>query len=41
MKIEGEDDAQHSWHISVMAMILGEYSNKKIDMQGNKNVINS
>lgn len=27
-----EDDAQHSWHISVMAMILGEYSNEKIDV---------
>ena len=27
-----EDDAQHSWHISVMAMILGEYSNEKIDI---------
>lgn len=26
-----EDDAQHSWHISVMAMILSEYSNEKID----------
>lgn len=27
-----EDDAQHSWHISVMAMILGEYSNEKVDI---------
>lgn len=27
-----EDDAQHSWHISVMAMILSEYSNEKIDV---------
>ncbi len=27
-----EDDAQHSWHISVMAMVLGEYSNEKIDI---------
>ncbi len=27
-----EDDAQHSWHISIMAMILGEYSNEKIDV---------
>lgn len=26
-----EDDAQHSWHISVMAMILSEYANEKID----------
>ncbi|MFA5576640.1 MAG: HD domain-containing protein [Tissierellaceae bacterium] len=27
-----EDDAQHSWHISVMAMVLGEYSNKELDI---------
>lgn len=27
-----EDDAQHSWHISVMAMILAEYSNEKVDL---------
>lgn len=27
-----EDDAQHSWHISIMAMILGKYSNEKIDV---------
>lgn len=27
-----EDDAQHSWHISVMAMILSEYSNEKINL---------
>lgn len=27
-----EDDAQHSWHISIMAMILGEYSNEKVDV---------
>lgn len=27
-----EDDAQHSWHISVMAMILAEYSNEAIDV---------
>lgn len=27
-----EDDAQHSWHISIMAMVLGEYSNEKIDV---------
>lgn len=27
-----EDDAQHSWHISIMAMILSNYSNKKIDL---------
>lgn len=27
-----EDDAQHSWHISVMAMLLSEYSNEKINV---------
>ena len=27
-----EDDAQHSWHISVMAMILSEYTNEKVDV---------
>lgn len=27
-----EDDAEHSWHISVMAMVLGEYCNEKIDI---------
>ena len=27
-----EDDAQHSWHISLMAMILAEYSNEKVDV---------
>lgn len=27
-----EDDAQHSWHISLMAMILCEYSNEKINL---------
>lgn len=27
-----EDDAEHSWHISVMAMVLEEYSNEKIDI---------
>ena len=26
-----EDDAQHSWHISGMAMILSEYANENID----------
>ena len=28
---EREDDAQHSWHISIMAMILKEYSDRDID----------
>lgn len=27
-----EDDAQHSWHISVMAMVLSEYANEDIDL---------
>lgn len=27
-----EDDAQHSWHISIMAMILSEYTNEEIDL---------
>nr|WP_300004317.1 HD domain-containing protein [Tissierella sp.] len=27
-----EDDAQHSWHISVMALLLAEYSNETIDV---------
>lgn len=27
-----EDDAQHSWHIALMAMVLSEYSNEKIDV---------
>lgn len=27
-----EDDAQHSWHIAVMAMVLAEYANEKIDV---------
>lgn len=27
-----EDDAQHSWHISVMTMILSGYANEKIDV---------
>lgn len=30
-KDEREDDAQHSWHISVMAMILSEYADNDID----------
>ncbi|HSH36844.1 HD domain-containing protein [Schnuerera sp.] len=27
-----ENDAEHSWHISVMAMVLSEYSNQDIDL---------
>jgi putative hydrolase of HD superfamily len=26
-----EDDAQHSWHISVMTMVLNEYANEEIE----------
>ncbi len=27
-----EDDAQHSWHIAIMAMVLSDYANEKIDV---------
>ncbi len=27
-----EDDAEHSWHISVMAMVFSEYANEDIDV---------
>src|SRR5437588_12779412 len=27
-----ENTAEHSWHIAIMAMILSEYSNAKIDI---------
>lgn len=27
-----ENDAEHSWHISIMALILSEYSNSRIDI---------
>lgn len=27
-----EDDAQHSWHISLMAIVLAEYANEKFDL---------
>lgn len=27
-----ENDAEHSWHISVMAMVLSEYANEDIDI---------
>lgn len=26
-----EDDAEHSWHLALMALLLGEYANEKID----------
>ena len=27
-----ENDAEHSWHLALMAMLLGEYANEKIDV---------
>jgi putative hydrolase of HD superfamily len=27
-----ENDAEHSWHLAVMAMVLSEYANEKIDI---------
>ena len=27
-----ENDAEHSWHLAMMAMLLSEYSNEKIDV---------
>ena len=30
-KSKRENDAEHSWHISVMAMVLSEYANEAID----------
>ncbi|HEX3019564.1 MAG TPA: HD domain-containing protein [Chitinispirillaceae bacterium] len=27
-----ENDAEHGWHISVMALVLAEYSNEKVDI---------
>jgi len=27
-----ENDAEHSWHIALMALVLNEYSNEKIDL---------
>ena len=31
-KSKRENDAEHSWHISVMAMVLSEYANEEIDV---------
>lgn len=28
-----ENDAEHSWHLALMCMILSEYANQKIDVQ--------
>lgn len=30
--VHKENDAEHAWHMAVMALILGEYSNEKIDL---------
>lgn len=27
-----ENDAEHAWHMAIMAILLGEYSNEKIDI---------
>ena len=27
-----ENDAEHSWHLAIMAMVLSEYSDTKIDL---------
>lgn len=27
-----EDDAEHSWHLALMAMLLSEYANEKVDV---------
>lgn len=27
-----EDDAEHAWHMALMCILLGEYSNEKIDL---------
>ena len=31
-KSRRENDAEHSWHISIMAMVLSEYANEDIDL---------
>lgn len=28
----GENDAEHSWHLAMMALVLSEHANKKIDI---------
>lgn len=30
--IRKENDAEHAWHMAVMALVLSEYSNEKIDL---------
>ena len=31
-KSRRENDAEHSWHISIMAMVLSEYANEDVDL---------
>ena len=28
-----EDDAEHSWHLALMAVLLREYSNEEVDLK--------
>ena len=28
-----EDDAEHSWHLALMAVLLSEYSNEEVDLR--------
>lgn len=30
--VRHENDAEHAWHMAVMALVLGEYANEDIDM---------
>ncbi|HLW07257.1 MAG TPA: HD domain-containing protein, partial [Marinilabiliaceae bacterium] len=30
-KFRFENAAEHAWHLGLMAMVLGEYANEKID----------
>ena len=36
-----ENDAEHSWHLSLMAVILSEYANENIDILKVLNVRNA
>ena len=29
---EKENDAEHSWHLAMIAMLLSEYANEKVDV---------
>ena len=37
--IRKENDAEHAWHMAVMALVLGEYSNDKIGKISRKNSV--